>query len=191
MAGADGLAISCPRCGSELPDSAREPAGASCSVCGTHAHVVVFPAMFRRAEPVAGQIVLAGEAACYFHAERVAVVPCGRCGRFLCQFCRISWAGEDLCPACIAASRRGDKTAACYRYDSLALAVSTLPVLTVFLTLITAPLALGIALFTFRKECSVAPRTKVRFVAAIAISLAQISAWIVFFVYAFRQRMGG
>ncbi|HWF46066.1 MAG TPA: hypothetical protein VG168_03590 [Bryobacteraceae bacterium] len=76
------------------------------------------------------------------------------------------------------------------RYDSLALAISTVPIVTVFLTLFTAPLALGIALFTFRKQCSVAPRSKVRFVAAIVISLAQISAWIVFFLYSFRQRMG-
>ena len=191
MAGAEGLAISCPRCGSELPGSAREPAGAGCSVCGTHAQAVIFPAMFRRAEPVTDQMVLVGEATCYFHADRVAVVACSGCGRFLCQFCRILWAGEDLCPACIGASRRGKENATCYRYDSLALAVSTLPILTVFFTLITAPLALGIALFTFRKECGVAPRSKVRFVAAIAISLAQISAWIVFFLYSFRQRMGG
>ncbi|HEX4229859.1 MAG TPA: hypothetical protein VHZ07_14390 [Bryobacteraceae bacterium] len=92
------------------------------------------------------------------------------------------------------ASRRdkehGKLTATCYRYDSLALAVSTLPIVTVFFTLVTAPLALGIALFTFRKDCSVAPRSKVRFVAAIMISLAQICAWIVFFLYSFRQRMG-
>lgn len=192
MAGAEGLALSCPRCGSELPGSAREPVGAECSVCGTRVEAVVFPAIFRGAEPVADQIVLTGEAACYFHADRVAVVVCNRCGRFLCQFCRIPWAGEDLCPACVEPSRRDKETErlTSMRYDSLALAISTVPIVTVFLTLFTAPLALGIALFTFRKQCSVAPRSKVRFVAAIVISLAQISAWIVFFLYSFRQRMG-
>jgi hypothetical protein len=151
--------------------------------------------MFRSAEAAVDQVVLAGEAGCYFHADRVAAVACSLCGRFLCQLCRIAWAGEDLCPACVEASREGKETSqltsACYRYDSLALAVSTLPIVTVFFTLFTAPIALGIALFTFRKQSSVAPRSKVRFVVAIVISLAQIAAWVVFFLYSFRRRMGG
>jgi hypothetical protein len=154
------------------------------------AQAVIFPAIFRSTEPVIDQVVLAGEAACYFHAERIAAVACGRCGRFLCQMCRISWAHEDLCPTCVERKETHTVASGFYHYDSLALAVSTLPIITVFFTLFTAPLALGIALFTFRKQSSVAPRSKARFIAAIVIALAQIAAWVVFFIYSFRRRMG-
>ncbi|MGC2661748.1 MAG: hypothetical protein WA324_27640 [Bryobacteraceae bacterium] len=194
MAVAEGLATTCPRCGAELPAAAFDPAGTRCQICGTYAQAIVFPALFRKLESAPAQVVIAGEAACYFHPERVAAVACARCGRFLCQFCRIDWGGEDLCPACLAAPDTGKGVSQIassrFRFDSLALAISTLPILTIFLTIFTAPLALGIALFTFRKECSVAPRSKVRFVAAIVISLAQILAWILVFFYSVRQRAG-
>ena len=194
MSPAEGLAITCPRCGSELPAAILESNGINCSVCETHAQAVIFPAMFRRVEAAGDEIVVAGESTCYFHGDRVAAVACVRCGRFLCQLCRINWDGEDVCPACLEASndlKTAKPVSSCYRSDSLALAISVLPMVTVFLTILTAPIALGIAIFTFRKRCSIAPRSKARFVAAIVISLAQIMGWAVFFVYSFRQRMGG
>jgi hypothetical protein len=124
----------------------------------------------------------------------VAAVTCSRCGRFICHFCRISWAGEDLCATCLQASSTGKDAGKLasnrFHFDSLALALSTIPILTVVLTIVTAPLALGVALFTFRKECSIAPRSKIRFIVAILLSLIQIAAWVFFFLYTFRQRMG-
>ena len=96
MAPAEGLGLTCPHCGAELPSSALEPAGTQCSVCRMRAQAVIFPAIFRSTEPVIDQFVLAGEAACYFHADRIAAVACGRCGRFLCQMCRIPWVREDF-----------------------------------------------------------------------------------------------
>ncbi|HEX4809950.1 MAG TPA: hypothetical protein VH325_13515 [Bryobacteraceae bacterium] len=202
MSVAEGLAVICPCCGSELPGEALGESGAACSVCGAQAQAAVFPALLRNSQPAVDEAVMADEAACYFHADRVAAVACSRCGRFLCQFCRVTWDGEDLCPACLEAASTGKVPAEAafrnfppsstvYRYDSLALFVSTLPMITVFFTIITAPLALGIALFTFRKKCSVAPRTKARFIAAILISLAQIAGWVIFFIYSFRRRTGG
>src|SRR6201996_2416961 len=135
MAETDGLAINCPRCGTELLGPLFDPGGTQCQVCGTLAQAVVFPALFRSDQLTPSQLVLAGEAACFFHDERVAVVACGRCGRFVCQFCRIDWAGEDLCPACVESSSNTTKdtrkvTSACFRYDSLALMISALPILT-------------------------------------------------------------
>lgn len=202
MSVAEGLTVACPHCSSELPGAALGESGATCSVCGTQARAVVFPAKFRNSEPAVDQAVLSDEAACFFHADRVAAVACSRCGRFLCQFCRISWDADDLCPACLEAASTGKSTltadtrnsppsSTLYRYDSLALFVSTVPIITVFFTIFTAPLALGIALFTFRNKCSVAPRTKMRFVAAIIISLAQIAGWVIFLIYSFRRRTGG
>jgi hypothetical protein len=106
--------------------------------------------------------------------------------------CRIPWAGEDLCPACLEAANSGQQakqlSSSRFHFDSLTLALSTLPILGGFLSMLTAPIALGFALFTFNRECSIAPRTKIRSILAILFAAATIVGWIVFLVYAFRGR---
>jgi hypothetical protein len=42
----------------------------------------------------------AGAAACAKHAKNGAVASCGRCGAFVCEFCRIQGDERSLCPAC-------------------------------------------------------------------------------------------
>jgi hypothetical protein len=164
----------------------------ACPRCDSEISVVLFPAFYRREETMRHQAIVADEASCFFHGGRVAEFACGRCGRFLCPLCRIAWAGEDLCPACLEAANSGTRAkqlaSSRFHYDSLALALSTLPVLTGIVSILTAPVALGFALFTFNRECSVAPRTKIRFLLAMLFSLATITAWVAFFVYAFRGR---
>ena len=113
--------------------------------------------------------------------DRVAAVSCSNCGRFLCSFCRIEWSGEDLCVTCVEALRQPDKSVALessrFHFDSLALALAIVPSLLVFPSLFTAPLALGLALVTIRRSCSITPRSKWRFVVAMLVSLAVIGAW--------------
>lgn len=205
------MALACPRCGRELPAEALESQGAACSSCQTHVEAAVFPALFRRAAASIYEPVVSGEAACFFHADRIAVSSCARCGRFLCALCRICWAdGEDVCTACLEIASRPQPPGSApppsrtgfnaspaaqpaalassrFHYDSLALALSTLPVLTWVFSLITAPLALGFALFTWRRESSIVPRTKLRFVAAILCSLLTIAGWAVFWIYMARR----
>ena len=147
------VSFTCPACGFLQSSQTRQ--GAACRRCASDLTLELFPAFFRAEEAVRHQAVLADESSCFFHADRVAEFTCGRCGRFLCSLCHISWAQEDLCPACIQAASSGPRAAQLassrFHYDSLSLALSTLPVLTGIISLITAPFALGFALFTFNR----------------------------------------
>lgn len=76
-----------------------------------------------------------------------------------------------------------------FHFDSLALTIALLPVLTWIFSLLTAPIALGFALFTWRRECSIVPRSKIRFLAAILFSMLTIAGWVVFWAYAIRRTL--
>ncbi|MBV9762661.1 MAG: hypothetical protein JO340_19025 [Acidobacteriaceae bacterium] len=194
------IALPCPRCGSELPPEAFAPAGASCPSCQTPVEAAAFPALFRAATASVYEPIVSGEAACFFHPDRIAVSSCARCGRFLCALCQIRWtAGEDVCTACLEIAGRSQSAALSpappasallssrFHYDSLALALATVPVLTWIFSMITAPLALGYALVTFRRQSSIVPRTKIRLLAAIFCSLLTIAGWAVFWTYVARR----
>ncbi|HZS53739.1 MAG TPA: hypothetical protein VFA65_05005 [Bryobacteraceae bacterium] len=191
MTAAAALTFTCPACGFVL---VNEPNRSSiqCRRCGSSITIELFPGFYRAAETVQHQPVVSDEASCFFHMDRVAAFTCSRCGRFLCALCRISWAGEDLCPACLQTANSSQKTTQLssgrFHTDSLALALSTLPLLGGFLSIVTAPVALGFALFTFNRECSIAPRTKIRSILAILFSATTIAIWIVVLVHTFRGR---
>lgn len=183
--------VLCPRCERELSPKAAEPGGARCYYCESQVVATVFPAALRVANQIADEAVMSSEATCFFHAERVAVIPCSNCGRFLCQFCRIEWSGEDLCVTCIEALRQPGKSVALessrFHFDSLALALATVPTMLVFPSIFTAPIALGLALVTVRRSCSITPRSKWRFAVAILVSLAAVTGWVWLFVYSASQ----
>jgi hypothetical protein len=187
MTGSRTFVLPCPRCSRELPEQVFEREGAVCAGCEAYVEAAVFPALLRGAEPAIWEPVVAGEAACFFHSDRVAAFTCSRCGRFLCPLCRIPWPDGDVCTACLEVERKEQRarTFASVRihFDSLALAFSTLPILTWIFSLLSAPIALGFAVFTFRRECSIAPRSKIRFVLAILFSTLTIAGWVVLFVY--------
>jgi hypothetical protein len=183
-------ALVCPRCGRELPPESLQPTGARCTGCDAHVEGLAFPALFRSTETSVSEPVVSSEAACFFHPNRVAAFACSRCGRFLCPLCRISWGGADVCTACLEAANRAGESrplaTSRFHFDSLALALSTFPLLIWFFSMFTAPATLGLALFTWRRESSIVPRSKIRFVAAIVLSLLTIAAWIAFWIYIVR-----
>lgn len=183
------VAVACPLCGFV---SSGDDAVIVCGNCESRIEATIFPALFRSPESCAQEMVLTDEAACYFHAERVAAFTCTRCGRFLCSLCRIDWSGEDVCASCLEATTKGTEAHTLasdrFHFDSLALTLSTAGILSGFLSVLTAPLALGLAIFTFKNDCSIAPRSKIRFILAMLFSAATIVGWTVFWVYAFRHR---
>jgi hypothetical protein len=185
----------CPRCERELPVESRQPGGARCYDCESLVESVVFPAALRTTSAIADQTVISGEAACFFHDDRAASVCCSNCGRFICQFCRIEWAGGELCVTCVEALRQPGKSVALessrFHFDSLALALAIIPSLLIFPSLLTAPAALGLALVTIPKSCSITPRSKWRFVVAMVVSLAVIVVWSWLFIYSASQARAG
>jgi hypothetical protein len=98
--------------------------------------------------------------------------------------------GQHLCPSCIESGRRkGTLTTFENRrllWDNIALSTAVLPVVTLFfwfLTIITAPAALLLAVMGWRKPGSLAPRTKIRFVIAIGFSLLVLAGWAALFYF--------
>ena len=53
--------------------------------------------------------------------------------------------------------------------------------LTVWLTILSAPMAIYLSIRHWKSPSSIIPRTKVRFVAAIGLATLQIGGWILAF----------
>lgn len=180
-------ALSCPNCRALWPaDLAALAALTRCPVCHTRVQIEVFPAFTRPAAvgTVGEAIVIEGEAACFFHPQKRASVPCGICGRFLCALCDLELYGLHVCPTCLESGRRkGQLEHLDTRrtlYDSAALTIAGLGfpfVCTMYcfwVALPLAPLAIGIAIYGWRKPRSIIPRTRVRAVLAIVLAVVEL-----------------
>ena len=127
------------------------------------------------------RLVTEGEASCFYHPNKKAVLPCEACGRFLCALCDVELNGQHLCPACLASGQKKGKLSNLDNrrvlYDSLALTLALLPLLVWPFTLITAPAALFIAIRYWRAPGSLVQRTKIRLILAMFFALAQMAGW--------------
>jgi hypothetical protein len=134
----------CTNCNGGIPEEEwNTPDMRICPACEAPFRVLAFPALLqgtRTIEPA--QHVLEGEATCFYHPRKKAVTPCDRCGRFLCALCEIDFRGERWCPACLESGQRKRTVRTLENsrtnYDSIALALATLPVITIWL-LCSAP----------------------------------------------------
>ncbi|MBL9172915.1 MAG: hypothetical protein JNL10_05225 [Verrucomicrobiales bacterium] len=95
--------LPCPLCRAAVtPVGAPGTGMEQCPDCGVKLRIEVFPAAEKVETPAAPQARSGpGEAACFYHESRRAVVPCDRCGRFLCALCDLPVGGLHLCPACL------------------------------------------------------------------------------------------
>lgn len=195
--------IHCSKCNAALLDGVFNlPRLAPCPSCAAPLQIEVFPAMFRRSTPGrAGENILVdGEAGCFYHPQKKAVLPCDGCGRFLCALCDCEMDGHHYCPACLDAGRNKGKIKNLQNsrtlYDSIALALVVVPlVLTLsvvfafagLLSIVTAPIAIYIAIRYWNTPTSITRRTRARFVAAIVIASLEIVGWLTalgFFLFA-------
>ena len=184
--------LTCTKCGTALSVAMlNRTLPSPCPQCGALFRADVFPALFRKAGGVAGEGLLAdSEAGCFFHPRKKAVVPCESCGRFLCALCDVEFGGKHVCPACLEAgkSKRKIKNLETERvlYDNIALSLAILPMLMFFVTIVTAPVSIYYSVRHWNSPASILPRTKVRFVFAILISVLQLGGWLLFFDYWFK-----
>lgn len=187
--------LQCPQCRALLAAEAVNRSGfAPCRRCGALLRVEIFPALFRRPTPGrAGEALLVeGEASCFYHPDKKAVVPCEACGRFLCALCDCALLGQHLCPACLETGRTKGRIERLENertlYDHAALSLACYPLLIPYFTAITAPMALFVALRHWNAPRSLVHRTKWRLVAAIVIATLEIAGWgvgLYFFATAF------
>lgn len=153
-----------------------------CQFCGAQLETIVFPAMF--APPAAAipeAIAEASEAACFYHPENRAVIPCDACGKFLCTVCDLDLDGRHLCHECLDRGIQGKAATLEDRrvlWDSMALGLATWPLITIYLPIFSAPIALFLAIRHWRAPASVLPRTRIRWVIAIVLSIAEIVGFV-------------
>lgn len=181
--------IACPRCQWPVGAPALDAGGAVvCPSCAQRFSVTLFPALFRASDrgTIGERIVDSSQAGCFFHADRRATVACDDCGRFLCALCDLPVAGRHLCPLCLQKGPpRKQETPAVgsqqttVLYDGIALALAGLPLLMFWLTLLTAPATLFVVWrYWGRVRPAVPRRSRLRFVLAALLALAQIAGWV-------------
>ena len=182
--------IRCTAClGPLRRDIFNTPGLTSCPSCSVLIRADVFPALVReQPEGTSGEVLaIDDEAGCFFHPNKKAVISCDACGRFLCSLCDVEFDDRHLCVSCIETGRKKHKIKNLENhrilYDTTALALAVIPMLFIWPSILTAPLALFTAIYYWNAPTSIIPRTKVRLVAAIVLAGLQIVGWSVFFYY--------
>lgn len=180
--------ISCTKCDAPLPRQLRNSQQlVRCTACKSELKADVYPAVYRESQGSrAGETLQEDkEAGCFYHPRKKAVLSCSTCGRFLCQICDVELNGRHLCPSCLESgkTRRKIKNLEDHRtrYDKIALTIAVVPILTVWLTIISAPIALYLTIRYWKAPLGIIPHTRVRFMAAFLISGAQILGWSLLF----------
>lgn len=180
--------IACTVCSWPVPrEFWNREEGVRCGGCGRNVSVSVFPAIDVQIVGSAPEALRGeSEASCFYHPQSRAAKVCDECGRFLCALCDLEVEGRHICPRCFETGVGSHKiqTAEPQRimYDSVALALATLPFLLVWPAVIAAPWSLFIVVTRWNAPSSVVPRTKIRFMLAAIFALAEIG-FIVFIVY--------
>ncbi|MEO6034778.1 MAG: hypothetical protein ABIQ35_05955 [Verrucomicrobiota bacterium] len=180
--------VTCSKCKAVLPREQYNAGFVSCPTCASSLSVMVFPALVREAvAPAAEQVMVEGEASCFYHPQKKAALPCDSCGRFLCALCDVELGGQHLCPACLDSGKKKGKLKSLENqrvlYDRIALTTAVLPMLFVWTSIIGAPVALFISIRYWNSPGSILGRSKARFVIAIILGVLQIAAWIAVIIY--------
>jgi len=167
----------------------NRPALAPCPGCGAALQVEIYPALFRKVTPGRdGELlVVETEASCFYHPQKKAVLPCEGCGRFLCALCDCELHGQHFCPACLETGKKKGKIKRLENertlYDNIALALAIYPMLIFYLTIITAPMAMYIALRYWNAPRSIVNRPKLRLIFAIFFAGLEVAGWALGFYF--------
>jgi hypothetical protein len=187
--------VRCGRCEKPLPPSVYNgDALSDCPRCSAKVQTRVFPAYYRTATAIEREgLGDEDEATCFYHPQNRAMVACNSCGRFVCSVCHVDLGGETLCPGCVHSGIRNRKLTGLENrrilYDNVALTLATAPLLMIWPTLLTAPMAIWVAVRYWRTPSSLVPRGKLRLILAISFALIQVGVWG-FVAYAFAVSRG-
>jgi hypothetical protein len=161
---------------------------AACPVCDRRVYVAVFPALHRViAGGAPAELILEeGVSSCFYHPAKKAVVTCDGCGRFLCSLCDIPLSQRHVCPACLQSGqgKGGLGTLDTQRvlWDHTALSLCLFPLLVWPITLLTAPAAVGCALYSLRRPTSLVSKSRLRAYLALGLGLAEMAGWAAIFL---------
>jgi DNA-directed RNA polymerase subunit RPC12/RpoP len=176
------MAIACAACSLPVPEDLwNREEEVRCPSCRHSMIALVFPAIANAALGVAPTAVDSeNEASCFYHPQSRAAQVCANCGRFLCNLCDLEVDARHICPRCFDSHETVETRRP--MYDTMALALSTLPALLFWPALFGAPWALFIVFRRWNAPSSLVPRTKIRFILAALFALVEIS-FIAFVIY--------
>ncbi len=189
--------VQCTRCRAPLDDSFLNRGQLSpCPACGIPLAVEGFPALWRPIPRGNGgePLVVEGEASCFYHSQKKAVVACQGCGRFLCGLCDCELSGEHFCPACLETGKQKGKMTKLENqrtlYGNIALALTIYPValvITIYFLIITAPLAIFLALRHWKAPGSIVGGGHTRHVVAIILGIVELAGWAAMIYFLVRE----
>lgn len=177
----------CPRCGHKIPlEMLRWGSFLPCTMCHASFQGEIFPALSREQERgrKAEALVDEAEASCFFHLQNRAVQACGTCGRFVCALCALELPSGVVCPDCFSHDGAVAKVAPVLEksrriWSSVAAWLLGLSFLFFWpLTIATAPVACGLAVYGMRQPGSLTGRGWWRNVAVLIVGLIFIAAWV-------------
>ena len=179
--------VTCSKCRQPLGREVYNTAVLThCPSCGVTMKASVFPALYQQPDRTDADdaFLVEGDASCFYHPNKKAVVPCSSCGRFLCSLCDVEFDNRHLCPACLESGQKKHKIKNLENqrtlYDNMALSLAIVPIIFVWLTIITAPIVLILSVKYWKAPTSILGRTKIRFVLAMIIASAEIAVWVMF-----------
>lgn len=150
--------------------------------------IQLFPAAVRQSTAAEVEnIIEEGESSCFFHPKLPATDLCEISGRLICGLCKTEWNGQTVSfEALQSALKEGGSATQSNRqtrWDNIALSLALLPLLIWVITIVTAPVVLGIVLWRFRKgPCSRVHRSGWRYSVAALMALLQIGFWVFLFL---------
>jgi len=170
----------CGQCSWPVPPEMWNQDALRCPVCRQRIRALAFPAILSQRAGAEPQAVLADtEAACFYHPGSRAAIPCDQCGRFLCSLCDIEIDSRHLCSKCFEAGVASNQLEVAEKqrtmYDTIALALATLPALLFWPAVIGAPAALYVVIRRWHAPGSIVPRTRIRFYLAAVAALGEFA----------------
>lgn len=153
---------------------------------GAAHHVWIHPAIFRQKNAVSPEaLVEEGQSTCFFHPKNPATSICSISGRMICELCTTEWEGEKVSFEALQTTiKKGPQKAqhsGWIKWDDVALSLAVFPLILWFITIVTAPIALGICLWFWRKGVTSPVRSsRWRYVVAGLLSILQIGFWLWF-----------
>ena len=184
--------VVCGGCSARIPPAAwNQDFPSPCPICAREVAVTVFPVALAPPPALLPEPVLTGqEAGCFTHPANRAVAACDTCGRFLCALCDIQDTPAHSCPACFT---RAESPALHERvnYDSIALALVSLPMLFCWLPVLTTPAALFFAFKFWSAPSPVFPRGRWRLWLTVVIAVVQLGLAVWLLVFLSQQGRGG
>jgi len=180
--------LHCPKCRTPLTafQGFNQQDFRPCPYCDAPLLIEVFPAFFR---PIATgtdaeELMVDGDASCFYHPLKKAVRPCDGCGRFLCALCDCELHGEHFCPSCVETGGKKGRIKSLQkervRHDRLALTLAILS----FVLVIVAPVAIFFAIRSFKTPGSLVTPPRGRAITAIVLSIIAMAAWATMIILA-------